>query len=160
MFSIALGLARPFCVSLIASSTVLPLPEIALHRVGRGGTSRGGLKLAQKHFCSGHREVDKKRPAPPPPFLSHSPAVVSSVPTHLDLLLNMAPLLHRLPLMIREKKMQTRSLLSPSSLLLAQVRRGWRHQPPSESRGAQSGVLPDGGGISLAWLGKGHFESA
>lgn len=74
-FSIALGLggsspskaAFPCfsdCVQHCANSKKsLPLPKAALHRVGRCSTSCGGLKLVQQHVCSGHREVDKKRPA-------------------------------------------------------------------------------------------------
>lgn len=57
-----------------------------------------GLELVQQHFCSGHREVDKKRPAslasPPLPFLS----CLQCPDTYRLVLVNRPPLLHRLPL--------------------------------------------------------------
>lgn len=97
-----------------------------------------GLELIQQHFCSGHREVDKKRPASlaPPPLLLLS---CLQRPDTYRRACESAPLLHRLPLDDhRGDGNVDSSLPSPSSLLLAQVQRGWGDQPPSESRGAPS----------------------
>ena len=57
-----------------------------------------GLELAQQHFCSGHREVDKKRPASlaPPPLLFL--CCLQRPDTYRLVLVNRPPLLHRLPL--------------------------------------------------------------
>lgn len=56
-----------------------------------------GLELVQQHFCSGHREVDKKKPASlaPPPLLLLS---CLQRPDTYRRACESAPLLHRLPL--------------------------------------------------------------
>lgn len=172
MFSIALGLGGSsalarllFCVSPIASSTVqtlkksLPLPKVALHWVGRCGTSCGSLKLVQQHFCSGHREVDKKSPAfLPPPFLSHTSVVVCNYLTHTDILLNTPPLLRRRLLMDDQRgdgnsdsfpAFSLQSASSPGPKSSEEAREINHHQRAGEP--CQ---------VSLAWLGKGHLESA
>jgi hypothetical protein len=127
--------------------------------VGRCGTSCGGLKLVQQHFCSGHREVDKRRPAfLPPPFLSHSSVVVSNVLTHTDVLWNTAPLLRRRLLMDDQRgdgnadsfpAFSLQSASSPGQKSSEEAREINHHQ--------RAGAAHP---VSLAWLGEGHLESA